>query len=177
METFQTVWKFSRHSGKFPDKTENLQKIQKHSRKSGKYPDDPETFQKLQWFSRQVLDIINKCMFSAKTFQTRKNFPGSNAPALPMYFCLWSCVTYHESYVPCHMSHVTCYVSHVTFHISQVMCHLKIPSVPRSFPAIFTHFQPLLVIRSVGSLDIGKMSLGMYVCLYVPKCPISTQIT
>ena len=29
-------------------------------------------------------------MFSAKTFQTRKIFPGSNAPALPTYFCLWN---------------------------------------------------------------------------------------
>ena len=27
-------------------------------------------------------------MFRAKTFRTRKNFPGSNAPALPMYFCV-----------------------------------------------------------------------------------------
>ena len=33
------------------------------------------------------------------------------------------------------------------------------------------------VIRSVGSLDIGKMFVSMYLCMYVPKCPISTQIT
>ena len=31
-------------------------------------------------------------------------------------------------------------------------------------------------IRSEGSLDIGKMSLCMYVCILVPKSPISTQI-
>ena len=112
MDTFQTIWKFSRHSGYFPDnlvtcqktwklyilsrlygkcpdKNETFQTIQKHSKQSGNFPDDQETFQKLQQFSRQVLDIIDKSRFSAKTFRTRKNFPGSNAPAFSMYFCLW----------------------------------------------------------------------------------------
>ena len=36
----------------------------------------------------KVPGIVDKRMFSAKTFRTRKNFPGSNAPALTMYFCL-----------------------------------------------------------------------------------------
>ena len=36
---------------------------------------------------------MDKSMFRAKTFQTRKNFPGSNAPALPTYFCLCVKVT------------------------------------------------------------------------------------
>ena len=105
METFQTIWKFSRHSGnfpdnlvtsqkiwklsrpsilsrlyeKFPDKTETFQTIQKHSRQSGNFPDDPETFQKLQWFSRQVPDIIDKSSVQ-KLSGRAKTFQGAMLP-------------------------------------------------------------------------------------------------
>ena len=114
MKTFQTIWKFSRHSrnfpdhlvtcqkiwklsrrsilsrlyGKFPEKTKTFQTVQKHSSQSGNFPDDPETFQKLKWFPRQIPDIIDNSMLSSKTFRTRKKFSGSNAPPLPTYFCL-----------------------------------------------------------------------------------------
>ena len=52
--TFQKIWKLSRLSilfrlnGKFPDKTETFQTIQKRLRQSGNFADDPWAFQKLQ---------------------------------------------------------------------------------------------------------------------------------
>ena len=102
MEIFQTIWKFFRHSGNFPDnlvtcqkvwklskpsiifrlylqfsdKTEAFQTIRKCSIQYENFPDNPETFQKLQLFFRQVLDIIYKRMISAKTFWKRKTFRG-----------------------------------------------------------------------------------------------------
>ena len=108
LETFQTIWKLSRQSGtntgnritfptiwknyrlsvNFPDNMETFQIIWKFSRYSVNIPDNLETFQKLQWFSRQVPDIIDNSMFSVKSFRTLKNFPETNAPTLPTYFCL-----------------------------------------------------------------------------------------
>ena len=114
METLQTIWKFSRHSGNFPEKFVTCQKIWKLSmpsilpeytenflpkpknfRQFKNVQDNLETFQTIQKLFRNFSDFLdkfrmkkNKSMFSAKTFWTRKNFPGSNAPALPTYFCL-----------------------------------------------------------------------------------------
>ena len=100
LEIFQTFWKLSRQFGNLPEnlegfyafytfqtlwkicrkKPETFQTIQKHSKQSGNFPDNPETFRKLQWFPGQVPNIIDKSMFSATTFRTHKNFPGTMLP-------------------------------------------------------------------------------------------------
>ena len=112
--TLQIIWKFSRHSGNFPDNLVTCQKIWKLSRSSilsklyKKFPDKTSTFQTIpkrsrQWqFSRRSRNFPEtsvifqtssrynrkKYVQCKKKFWTRKYFPGRNAPALLTYFCL-----------------------------------------------------------------------------------------
>ena len=55
LESFQIIWKVSRSSGKFPDHPESFQIIWKVSRPSRTFPDHPESFQTIQKVSRTSL--------------------------------------------------------------------------------------------------------------------------
>ena len=97
--TFQTIRKISRLSRNFPGYPDTFQAIQKLDGSSGKYPAYPETFQAIRKLSGQFgkypdyLETFQRVRNSplqfqgirAKTFRTRKNFPGGNA-TLPSRF-------------------------------------------------------------------------------------------
>ena len=77
--TVRTVFTLSSWLHNFPDIFQN-------------FPDNPEKFRIIQTFSMSFIKLpVNIKHFRvqrAKTFRTRKNFPGSNATTLPTYFCL-----------------------------------------------------------------------------------------
>ena len=56
------------------------------------FPDNPEKFRIIQTFSmssrKLLVNFKHFRVQHAKTFRTRKNFPGSNATMLPTFFCL-----------------------------------------------------------------------------------------
>ena len=110
-ETFQAIRKLSRLSGNFPDHPENIQPIRKLSRLSGNFPDHPENIQPTRKLSRlsgnflyhpENIQPIRKLSkgsgnfpvqfqgLRAKTFRTRKNFPGGNATLPPRFLRLCS---------------------------------------------------------------------------------------
>ena len=85
-ETFQTILKLSRLSGNFPGYPKTFQVIRTFSGPSGKYPDYPETFWTIRKFSRRYGNFpVQFQGLRAKTFRTRKNFPGGNATLPPRF--------------------------------------------------------------------------------------------
>ena len=72
LESFQTIWKFFRWPGKFPDGLENIQIVLESLHiAQGSFPKS---------------GLFNK---KNTGFQVYKNFPGSIATLLPLFFRLW----------------------------------------------------------------------------------------
>ena len=77
---------------KNPDSFEKILKIGSHLERSIQFRNHPENWQSSGKI-RTVLKVLGPfkrffCYIRAKTFRTRKNFPGSNATLLPRFFCL-----------------------------------------------------------------------------------------
>merc|ERR1711997_277067 len=84
-----TLPKLSRLSGYFPDCPDTFQPVWTLFRLSGHFPDCPDTFHIVRTIFGHILVIFKHFRVQrAKTFRTRKNFPGSNATTLPTFFCL-----------------------------------------------------------------------------------------
>ena len=66
LESFQTVWKVSRQSGKFPDSLESFQTVWQVFSQPGKFPDSLESFQTFCKVSRHS----GKFSVSLQSFQT-----------------------------------------------------------------------------------------------------------
>ena len=77
---------------KNPDSFEIIRKIGCHLEKSGQFRNDPENWQSSGkiWVVLNVLGQLTRffSVIRAKTFRTRKNFPGSNATLLPRFLGL-----------------------------------------------------------------------------------------
>ena len=90
-ETFQAIQKLNRPSGKYPDYPETFQAIRKLSRLSGNFPDHPENIQPIRKLSKGSGNFpVQFQGLRAKTFRTRKNFPGGNATLPPRFLRLWA---------------------------------------------------------------------------------------
>ena len=88
-ETFQAIRKFSRLSGNFPGYPETFRIILKISSLSGNFPGYLENIQTIWKFSRPSGNFPVQIQgLRAKTFRTRKNFPGGNATLPPRFLGL-----------------------------------------------------------------------------------------
>ena len=113
-ESFPTMRKVSRPSGKFPDHPESFQIIQKFpnhlesfqiirkvSKPSGKFPDHPESFKIIRKVSRLSRNMcILACFLMMDFIGMCKNFPGGNAAMRHGFLCL--CISW------CLISNVRC---------------------------------------------------------------------
>ena len=82
---------------KNPDSFEIIRKIGCHLEKSGQFWNNLENWQSSGkiWVVLNVLGQLTRyfSVIRAKTFRTRKNFPGSNATLLPRFLGLWGPLT------------------------------------------------------------------------------------